>query len=149
MAISYMTGDLLAAQVEAVVNPVNIVGIMGKGLALVFKNKFPDNFRFYREACEKKQVCMGKMLVFKLASNPNYIINFPTKKHWRDSSKLEDIRSGLVDLRKYIEVQHIRSVAIPALGCGLGGLSWLAVKALIEQTFDGMQDCEILVFPPQ
>ncbi|MBK8196501.1 MAG: macro domain-containing protein [Lewinellaceae bacterium] len=132
--ITYKTGNLLAANTQALVNTVNTVGIMGKGIALQFKETFPENYRAYSAACKKGEVQIGKMFV--TATNRmdgiKYIINFPTKKHWRHPSKLEYIRSGLIDLRKIIVEKNIQSVAMPPLGCGNGGLNWADVKQLID-----------------
>lgn len=129
-------GDILEADVEAVVNTVNCVGVMGKGLALRFKQVFPENYEAYREACEAGEVRPGRMIVSVTGRerNPRYVVNFPTKRHWRDGSRLEDIESGLRALVEEIGRLGIRSIAIPALGCGLGGLEWEAVRSRIEST---------------
>ena len=113
------SGDIFAANVDALVNAVNTVGVMGKGLALAFKKKFPDNFAAYVRACK---AVPGKVFVVNCSPRaPQWIINFPTKRHWRDASRIEDIRSGLVDMAAQIRARQIHSVAVPALGCGLGG----------------------------
>ena len=119
-------GNLLAADVDALVNTVNTVGVMGKGVALQFKQAFPENYRAYERACKRGEVRIGRMFVFDMGrlTGPRYIVNFPTKKHWRSRSKLADIELGLEDLRKIIEEHSIRSIAVPALGCGNGGLDW-------------------------
>lgn len=124
--IKYRSGDILKSETEALVNTVNCVGVMGKGLALQFKNAFPENFKAYVTACKRKEVRPGHMFIFETRcfEPPHYIINFPTKRHWRDKSHIEDIESGLADLVKVIRNKGIRSITIPPLGCGLGGLDW-------------------------
>ncbi len=120
--IEYKTGNILTEDTEALVNTVNCVGIMGRGLALQFKKTYPDNYNAYKKACNRKEMQPGKMFVFSItgSTRPQYIINFPTKQHWRGNSKLEDIKIGLLALAKELEQRKIRSVAIPPLGCGLG-----------------------------
>jgi O-acetyl-ADP-ribose deacetylase (regulator of RNase III) len=131
--IKFDTGDILNADVEALVNTVNCVGIMGRGIALQFKNMFPENFEAYAQACASDQLAPGKMFIFKTGhlTNPRYIINFPTKRHWRGKSRIEDIRAGLKALIAEINRLNIKSIAIPPLGSGLGGLDWDDVKPLI------------------
>lgn len=121
---------------EAIVNPVNCVGVMGKGLALEFKNRYPDNFQYYKQACSQNIVQIGKCLIFRVHGYmyPQYIINFPTKKHWSDNSQYYYIEEGLKDLKNIIQTQKISSIAIPALGCGLGGLDVKVVCDIIEKT---------------
>src|SRR4051812_42763684 len=120
------SGDLLNASVEALVNTVNTVGVMGKGLALQFKRRFPENFRAYAAACKRGEVAIGRMFVTEMygPTPPRYLINFPTKKHWRDPSQLEYVRAGLAALVGEIRTRGIRSIAVPPLGCGNGGLAW-------------------------
>jgi O-acetyl-ADP-ribose deacetylase (regulator of RNase III) len=144
-------GNLLAADVEALVNTVNTVGVMGKGVALQFKQAFPDNFKAYERACRRKELRLGEMFVFDTGrlTNPRYLINFPTKQHWRAKSKLSDIEIGLRDLRKVITDRQIKSIAIPALGCGNGGLNWRDVSPMIEAALGGLEGVEVLTFPPQ
>ncbi len=124
MTIRYVQGDLLTADVEALVNTVNCVGVMGKGLALQFKKTYPDNFKEYESACKVGEVKPGSMLIVATNRiiNPKFIINFPTKRHWKDHSRVEDIRSGLAALVADLKTLEIASVAVPPLGCGLGGL---------------------------
>jgi len=149
--IIYQHGDLLKSDAQAIVNTVNCVGVMGRGIALQFKKQFPDNFKFYEKACKNNEVIPGKMLVFLTGHlfNPQYIINFPTKRHWRGKSQLKDIELGLKDLVHMIEKNKISSIAIPPLGCGLGGLDWEVVKPLIEQQLATLVDVEVMVFEPQ
>lgn len=148
--IDLKRGDILKADVEALVNTVNCVGIMGRGIALQFRKAFPDNYKVYRAACEKKQVQPGKMLIHDLGKflYPRYIINFPTKRHWRGKSRLEDIESGLAALVKEVRKLKIKSIAIPPLGAGLGGLRWEDVRRRIEDAFRDMPEIEVLLFEP-
>ena len=147
--IEYKNGDILREDVEAIVNTVNCVGIMGRGLALQFKNKFPQNFKEYQLACTNKEVQLGKMFVHQTGQliNPKYIINFPTKGHWKQKSKIEDISNGLDDLITIIEKYSIKYIAIPPLGSGLGGLDWKMVKKLIEEKLKNI-NCTIILFEP-
>jgi O-acetyl-ADP-ribose deacetylase (regulator of RNase III) len=145
--IIYTKGNIFDTEADALVNPVNCVGVMGKGLALQFKARYPLNFQLYAKACKKGEMKPGALLVVREDDGKN-IFNFPTKRHWRDKSRLDDIRDGLKDLANWMETaQFIRSVAIPPLGCGLGGLNWLSVKQLIEQTLSAVQK-PIYVYEP-
>jgi O-acetyl-ADP-ribose deacetylase (regulator of RNase III) len=148
--IKFVTGNLLDAKVDALVNTVNTAGVMGKGLALQFKKAFPANSKAYEAACKQGEVQIGKMFVFDAGGivPPRYIINFPTKKHWRSPSKLEYIEQGLAALIKVIRDRKIRSIAIPPLGAGLGGLAWRDVRPLIERALADVTDVEVLVFEP-
>lgn len=149
--ISYTTGDILNADVEALVNTVNCVGIMGRGIALQFKNMFPENFEDYAAACGRDEVQPGKMFVHdtRTLTNPRYIVNFPTKRHWRGKSRIEDIDSGLVALREEIQRRGIRSIAIPPLGSGLGGLDWSVVKPRIAKALAGLDPVDIRIYEPK
>jgi O-acetyl-ADP-ribose deacetylase (regulator of RNase III) len=150
--IKLMQGDLLKQDdVDAIVNTVNCVGVMGKGIALQFKNKWPTNFTEYTTACKEGRVQLGRMLVHDSGGlvKPHYIINFPTKNHWRGSSNLEFIRDGLVDLVAQVRRLKIRSIAIPPLGCGNGGLDWNDVRPLIEEAFAPLPDVEVRLFEPK
>lgn len=149
--IHLTTGNLLEAQVEALVNTVNCVGVMGKGIALQFKQAFPENFKQYKKACDQGEVEPGRMLVTKTGQLqcPHFIINFPTKRHWRNNSKLEDIESGLVALVKEIEQLQIGSIAIPPLGCGNGGLDWGIVRPMIEEALAPLTRVEIYLYEPK
>ena len=148
--IEYCRGNLLEADAEALVNTVNTQGVMGKGLALEFKNTFPENFHAYAQACQSGQVETGKMFITEQQAllGPRWIINFPTKQHWRDPSKLEWIDQGLEDLRKNLAYNQIVSVAIPPLGCGLGGLDWQLVKPRIEDALADLSSTRILIYEP-
>jgi len=144
-------GNLLEADAEALVNTVNCVGVMGKGIALQFKQAFPENFSLYARVCKEGRMLPGKMLVFETGGmvNPKYIINFPTKRHWKGKSKMEDIDAGLVDLVAQIKHYRIQSIAIPPLGAGLGGLNWADVKPRIEKAFAELPDVRVLMFEPK
>ncbi len=149
--IRFKTGDLLAEDVEALVNTVNCYGVMGKGIALQFKERFPDNFLAYAEACERGEVRPGRMFVFETGApaGPRFIINFPTKRHWRYPSRMGDIETGLDDLARVIQEHRIRSIAMPALGCGLGGLDWNDVRPRIEEALRGTPHLvDAVVFEP-
>lgn len=151
MTITSTKGDLLKQQdVDAIVNTVNCVGVMGKGIALQFKKKWPANFKAYASACKNKEVKLGQMFTFELGAlaTPRYIINFPTKNHWRGSSKIEDIEAGLQSLVEHIHKFDIQSIAIPPLGCGLGGLPWADVKALIVEHLGKLDNLDIRLFEP-
>jgi O-acetyl-ADP-ribose deacetylase (regulator of RNase III) len=148
--LEFKTGDILETDAEALVNTVNCVGIMGRGIALQFKNVFPENFKAYKAACDREEVQPGKMFVFETGTltNPKYIINFPTKRHWRGKSRMEDIESGLEALAEEIRERHIRSVAIPPLGSGLGGLKWADVRMRIENALRPLNDVIVIIFEP-
>ena len=147
--ITYIQGNLLEANAEALVNTVNTVGVMGKGIALMFRERFDENFRRYAAACKMQEVQTGKMFVTPVNDlyGPRWIINFPTKQHWRSPSRMEWIVAGLQDLRRFLVENQIKSVAIPPLGAGNGGLKWEDVKLQIQQAL-GDLDIEILVFEP-
>lgn len=142
-------GNLLEAKVDALVNTVNCVGVMGKGVAAQFKRGFPENTRLYEKACQAGEVQLGKMFVTLTGGfEPRLIINFPTKNHWKANSRLEDIRTGLQDLVRIVEEYDIASIAIPPLGCGLGGLLWEEVRPLIETAFAAVPEVEVRLFAP-
>ncbi len=148
--IEFKTGYILAEDAEALVNTVNCVGIMGRGVALQFKQAFPENFRAYERACKLGEVEPGRMFVFDTGqlTPPRYIVNFPTKRHWRGRSRIEDIEKGLDALVAEIQRRGIRSVAIPPLGAGLGGLVWADVRARIERGFLALPEVRAVVFEP-
>lgn len=148
--IELTQGDILNADAEALVNTVNCVGIMGRGIALQFRKAFPENFKAYEAACKAHQVQPGKMFMYDLNRlyNPRFIVNFPTKRHWKGKSRIEDIKSGLADLIGVVQQQQIRSVAIPPLGCGLGGLNWEEVRPLIIEAFQSVPEVAVLLFEP-
>ena len=148
--IQLQKGDILKAEAEALVNTVNCVGVMGRGIALQFKKAYPDNFKKYKAACDSKKVRPGHMFIFETRNmfNPKYIINFPTKRHWRGKSRIEDIESGLKALADEVRKRKIRSLAVPPLGCGLGGLDWNIVRSMIEKTFEVLPDVQVILFEP-
>jgi O-acetyl-ADP-ribose deacetylase (regulator of RNase III) len=148
--ISYTQGNLLDADVEALVNTVNTVGVMGKGVALMFKEAFPRNFKEYEAACRRKEVRVGRMFVTETGElmGPKWIINFPTKVHWRQRTKMEWITEGLRDLRRVIEEKNIRSIAVPPLGCGNGGLDWGDVRPAIEDALGSLPGVCVIAYEP-
>ena len=148
--VRFSNGDMFADDCEAIVNTVNCVGIMGRGVALQFKNRYPDNFKAYAAACKAGKVRCGRMFVFDTGGlmNPKWIINFPTKRHWRGRSRLEDVADGLDNLAEVVERLGIRSMSMPPLGCGLGGLDWRVVKPLIERKLARLADCGVIVHEP-
>ena len=149
--IEYRSGDILKSEAEALVNTVNCVGVMGRGVALQFKNAFPENFKAYAAACKREQVQPGRMFVFETGqlTPPRYIINFPTKRHWRGKSRIEDIEAGLVALVAEIRARRIRSIALPPLGAGLGGLDWSAdVRPRVEAALRALDDVQVIVYEP-
>lgn len=148
--VFYTQGNLLDARVEALVNTVNTVGVMGKGIALMFKDRFDRNFDLYAAACKAKDVKVGRMFVTETGEldGPRWIINFPTKEHWKGNSRLEWVESGLDDLKRVLRERQIRSVAIPPLGAGNGGLDWPTVKARIDAALADLDDVEVIVYEP-
>ncbi|MCU7928721.1 MAG: macro domain-containing protein [Candidatus Thiodiazotropha sp. (ex Dulcina madagascariensis)] len=148
--ITYTQGNLLEADAEALVNTVNTVGVMGKGIALMFKERFAKNMAEYAKACKAKQVRTGAMFVTQTGElmGPKWIVNFPTKQHWRNPSKLEWIVDGLADLKKFILQHQVKSIAIPPLGSGNGGLEWPIVRERIEQALADLEGVDILVYEP-
>ena len=151
MVIKYKAGDILAEDAEALVNTVNCVGVMGRGIALQFKKAFPENYKAYAAACKREEVKPGRMFVYETGqlTNPRYIINFPTKRHWKGKSRLADINAGLESLVTEIELRQIQSIAIPPLGSGLGGLDWTEVKNSIEAELDSLGNVQVVVFKPE
>lgn len=147
--ITFTQGNLLEARAEVLVNTVNTVGVMGKGIALMFKERFNENFRRYAAACKAKEVQTGKMFVTPVheLDGPRWIVNFPTKQHWRAPSRMEWVVEGLQDLRRFLIEQQVKSIAIPPLGAGNGGLEWAEVREQIERVL-GDLDIDILVFEP-
>ncbi|MGP4064626.1 type II toxin-antitoxin system antitoxin DNA ADP-ribosyl glycohydrolase DarG [Oceanobacillus sp. M65] len=150
--IIYEKGDLFKqiGHVEAVINTVNCVGVMGKGIALEFKKRYPENFQIYKEKCLSKELTIGKSFIYEIPNKEKtkYIVNFPTKKHWRHPSKIEYIEEGLDDLKSIIIEHNIESIAMPALGCGNGNLDWVTVKPLIEKKLEPLNDKKIVIYEP-
>lgn len=149
--IELASGDILKDEAEAIVNTVNCVGVMGRGIALQFKNAWPENFKAYAAACKREEVKPGHMFMFEVGqlTSPRYIVNFPTKRHWRGRSRMEDIESGLRALVSEIQTRGIRSIAIPPLGSGLGGLEWSEVRPLIEAAMRAVPDVLVRLYEPK
>jgi len=148
--IAKSSGNILEADAEALVNTVNCIGYMGRGIALQFKQAYPENFKAYQKACNAKEVRPGKMFIYDtgMMLNPKYIINFPTKRHWRGKSRIEDIKSGLSALIDDVKRLKIKSIAVPPLGCGLGGLDWNVVRPMIEKAFETLSEVSVLLYAP-
>lgn len=144
------SGNLLDADVDALVNAVNTVGVMGRGIALQFKRRFPLNFDVYAKACAAGEVQPGRMLTVDLGadSRPRFIINFPTKRHWKHDSRIEDVELGLVALAGEVRRLDLRSIAVPALGCGAGGLEWRTVGPMIERALEPLTHVRVLLYAP-
>ena len=152
--IEYQTGDILEADAQALVNSVNCMGVMGKGIALQFKQKFPQNFRRYEKVCKNDALKPGRVFVYDRGAlftsdqAQRYIVNFPTKTHWRLPSEIEYIEEGMRSLVDEIQQRDITSVAIPPLGCGNGGLEWPHVEAIIQQQMQAVPDTRVVLYPP-
>ncbi len=154
MTIVFKKGDMFSEPVEALVNTVNCVGVMGKGVALEFKNRWPANFKAYKKLCDAKELRPGQMFVFDtkelfVSDGPRYLVNFPTKAHWRAKSKISYVEDGLDALAEAIQEYGIKSIAIPPLGCGNGGLDWAEVKPLLQSKLVGLEDVTVVVFAPK
>jgi O-acetyl-ADP-ribose deacetylase (regulator of RNase III) len=148
--IELRIGDLFAAGTDALVNTVNCVGIMGRGVALQFKKAYPLNFREYEAACKAGDVQPGRMFVYETGKfSPRFIINFPTKRHWKGKSRIEDIESGLVALAHEVRERGIKSIAIPPLGAGLGGLDWDDVLPRIRSALQDIPGLDVVIFEPK
>ncbi|BCA58617.1 type II toxin-antitoxin system antitoxin DNA ADP-ribosyl glycohydrolase DarG [Sphingomonas sp. HMP6] len=154
MSVTFKTGDMFVEPVDALVNTVNCVGVMGKGVALEFKQRWPDNFKAYKTACDTKQLVPGRIFVYQIggllgSDGPRFLVNFPTKAHWRAPSKLSYIADGLDALVDEIRHFGIKSIALPPLGCGNGGLEWSEVKPLILQKLSNLDGVKVVVFSPR
>lgn len=149
--IEFTSGDILKDDSDAIVNTVNCVGVMGRGIALQFKNAWPENFKAYEAACKREEVQPGRMFIYdtEQLSAPRYIINFPTKRHWRGKSRMQDIDAGLEAMVRDIGRLGIRSVAIPPLGSGLGGLEWSEVRPRIEAAMQALPDVRVRIYQPK
>jgi len=146
--IHFTRGDIFSQPADAIVNPVNCVGVMGRGLALQFRRRYPDAFIAYRHACAERRVRPGRVFIFDTGRDrPRWIVHFPTKRHWRDRSAIADIEAGLLDLAAAVTRHGIRSIAIPPLGCGLGGLDWPAVRPLVAACLAGAPATVIVLQP--
>jgi O-acetyl-ADP-ribose deacetylase (regulator of RNase III) len=144
--ITFRSGDLFASGAQALVNPVNCVGVMGAGLALQFKRRYPEMFADYRAQCQARFFTPGHPRIWRADGHP-LIVNFPTKDDWRNPSQLQWIRSGLATLAGLLRGHDVHSIAIPPLGCGLGGLEWPDVRDLIVTRLGGL-DTEVVVYGP-
>jgi O-acetyl-ADP-ribose deacetylase (regulator of RNase III) len=149
--ISYSHGDLLNERVDAIVNTVNTEGVSGKGIALQFKLRFPHNYAAYRAAAERGEIVLGQVfpVATALLDGPKWIINFPTKGHWKSRSRLKDIDTGLSDLVRLVRELDIKSIAVPPLGCGNGGLQWRDVRPLMEAKLGALDDVEVHLYAPE
>lgn len=153
MSVSFKTGDLFLDKSEALVNTVNCVGVMGKGVALEFKRRWPENYKAYKKACDSKKLRPGNMLIYELTnlfgkSETKFIVNFPTKDHWRAKSKLEYISEGLDSLISDIKKYRIKSIAFPPLGCGNGGLDWDIVRPMMLERLSELNDVNVSIYAP-
>ncbi|MEI7810815.1 MAG: macro domain-containing protein [Ignavibacteria bacterium] len=148
--IRFVKGNILESETDAIVNTINTMGVMGKGIAIQFKKMYPYNFKLYENAAKTNKLDIGKMFVTETTqiTKPRYIINFPTKKHWRNPSKIDYIETGLVNLKEVIKNYSIKSVAIPPLGCGNGGLNWDEVKQIILNNMSGIEDLDVIIYEP-
>lgn len=153
MTIVYKSGDMFSEPAEAIVNTVNCVGVMGKGVALEFKRRWPENFRAYKRLCDAGRLAPGNVFIFELGdllrgADRQFLINFPTKQHWKAKSKIEYVETGLDDLARKIRELGIRSLVMPPLGCGNGGLDWEEVRPIIEEKLAPLEDVKVIVFSP-
>ncbi|MCX6616464.1 MAG: macro domain-containing protein [Acidobacteria bacterium] len=146
--IKQVSGNILDADAEALVNTVNTVGVMGKGIALQFRQAFMDNYRAYVKACERGEVRPGEMFVYRRLTKPRWIINFPTKRDWRHPARMTDIESGLRALVETVKSEGIKSIAVPPLGCGSGGLDWNKVRSRIQAAFADLSEVSVLLYAP-
>jgi O-acetyl-ADP-ribose deacetylase (regulator of RNase III) len=144
-------GDILRDESEAIVNTVNCVGVMGRGIALQFRNAYPENYKAYEKACQREEVQPGKMFVHETGelTGPRFIVNFPTKRHWRGKSRIEDIDAGLKALIEVLREKKIRSIALPPLGSGLGGLDWAQVRPRIVAALGALDHVKVTIYEPK
>ena len=142
--ITYKTGDIFKSNAQVITNTVNCVGVMGKGLALTFKNQFPEMFEDYKAKCDRGEVKPGRPYLWE--NNKAQVLNFPTKRHWKQDSMLSDVEDGLKYLAENYAQMGISSLALPPLGCGLGGLNWTDVKNLIDKHLGAIADLDVYVY---
>ena len=145
--ITFVSGNIFDSPAQVITNTVNCVGVMGKGLALEFKNKFPKMFDDYQARCKNRMVKPGEPYLWE--DDKVQILNFPTKRHWRENSLLEDIEEGLQYLANHYQEMGIYTLALPALGCANGGLKWEDVKALMIKYLSDIPDFEVFAYLPQ
>jgi len=149
MTIRLVKGDLFASDADALVNPVNCVGVSGAGLAKVFATRFPEEQRQYERIAKSGTLHLGEICVVPRNGSPRYIVYFPTKDHWRNASHLEDVEEGLRYLRGWLlSVTDVRSISVPALGCGLGGLPWPRVRESASRILHGVRRIDIALYDP-
>jgi len=148
--MKYVVGNLLESKTDALVNAVNTVGVMGKGIALQFRERFPANYKKYVSECKAGNVMIGKMLVVRdrTLEGEKLIINFPTKTEWYKKSQYKYIEEGLIALVEVIKEYKISSIAMPRLGSGNGGLRWENVKILIDNYLANIDNVEIIIYEP-
>lgn len=144
--VTFVTGNIFDSPAQVLTNTVNCVGVMGAGLALEFKSRYPTMFDDYKARCDAGQVKPGTPYLWE--DNRSQVLNFPTKRHWKDLSLLEDVEAGLRFLAEHYQDMGIHTLALPPLGCGLGGLQWKDVRALIEKHLGILPDLEVFVYEP-
>jgi O-acetyl-ADP-ribose deacetylase (regulator of RNase III) len=142
--IEFVSGNIFDSDCQALVNPVNCVGISGKGLALAFKNKYPQMFQAYRQTCLDGKLTVGQLHIWP--DKEKFIVNFPTKIHWRNPSQLQWIEMGLVALAEFVKENNIVSIALPKLGCGLGGLEFAEIKEKLINFSKQLENTKIIVY---
>ena len=145
--VTFVKGDIFKSPAQVLTNTVNCVGVMGKGVALEFKNRYPQMFNDYKSKCDQGNVKPGQPYLWE--DDSTQVLNFPTKRNWRDKSLLQDIEDGLKHLASSYEQMGIQSIAMPALGCGLGGLKWSEVQPLIVKHLGSISDLDVYVYEPQ
>lgn len=145
--VTYVTGDIFRSPAQVITNTVNCVGVMGAGIALEFKKRYPDLFNDYKQRCQKGEVIAGRPYLFE--NDKVQVLNFPTKRHWKNNSDINDIEDGLKYLAEHHADMGIFFLALPPLGCGLGGLEWASVKTLIDKHLGPLPDLEVLVYEPK
>ncbi len=145
--VTFVKGDIFKSTAQVITNAVNCVGVMGKGVALEFKNRYPQMFNDYKTKCDQNDVKPGQPYLWE--DDTVQVLNFPTKRHWRDNSLLQDVEYGLKYLACSYEQMGIQSIAMPALGCGLGGLQWSEVQPLIVKHLGALPDLDVYVYEPQ
>jgi len=148
--IEFKLDDIFKSDCEAITNTVNCVGAMGAGLALAFKRRYPEMYKEYVEVCNKGELRPGKLHIWENPNSPpKYIINFPTKDDFRKDSEMSYIIEGLVTLKDEIKARGIKSIAVPSLGCGYGGLLYEDVKPLLEQFAKNLpENIKIVIYEP-
>ena len=144
--VDVVVGDLFQARAQSLGNAINCVGVMGKGIALEFKKRFPIVYEDYVERCKRDEVKLGRPYLYR-NPDPPHVLNFPTKGHWRSASQLNDIVAGLEYLEAHYREWGITSLALPALGCGNGGLDWRIIRPTLHQHLSRL-DIPVAVYAP-